>query len=45
MDTDSFVIHTKSKDSNEDIADNVKKDLIHQIMTSIDDRSQVKIKR
>ena len=36
MDTDSSVIHIKTEDLYEDIADDVKKDLIHPIIESID---------
>ena len=36
MDTDSFIINVKTEDFYEDIADDVEKDLIHQIMKSID---------
>ena len=36
MDTDSFIINIKTEDFYENIADKVKKDLIHQIMKSID---------
>ena len=32
MDTDSFIIHTKTKDVYENIENDVEKDLIHQIM-------------
>ena len=31
MDTDSFIMHIKAEDFNKDIADDVKKDLIHHI--------------
>ena len=36
MDTDCFIINIKTEDFYEDIANNVEKDLIHQIMKSID---------
>ena len=36
MDTESFIIHIKTEDVYEDITDDVEKDLIHQIMKSID---------
>ena len=36
MDTDSFIIHIKTEDFYKDIADDVKKDMIHQIMKLID---------
>ena len=36
MDTDSFIIHTKPEDFYADIADDVKKDMIHQIIKLID---------
>ena len=36
MDTDSFIMHTKTESFYKDIADDVEKDLIHQIMKSID---------
>ena len=42
MDTDSFIIHIKTKDVYEDIANDVKKDLIHKIMTSIGHYQMVK---
>ena len=36
MDTDSFIMHIKTEDFYKDIADDVEKNLIHQIMKSID---------
>ena len=36
MDTDSFIINIKTKDVNEGIANDVEKDLMHQIMQSED---------
>ena len=36
MDTDSFIIHTKPEDFYVDIADDVKTDMIHQIIKLID---------
>ena len=36
MDVDSFIIHLKLKVFYKDIADDVKKDMIHQIMKLID---------
>ena len=36
MDTDSFIIQIKTEDFYKDIADDVKKDMIHQIMKLID---------
>ena len=36
MDTKSFVIHIKTEDFYGDIANDVKKDVIHQIMKLID---------
>ena len=35
MDEDSFIIHIKTKDFYEDIADNVKNGLAHQIIVKI----------
>ena len=32
MDTDGFIIHIKTEDFYKDIADDVKKEMIHQIM-------------
>ena len=50
MDTDSFIINIKTEDYYEDIADDVEKDLTHQIMNaiplrSIDNYLQEKIKK
>ena len=36
MDTDGFIIHIKIENFYKDIADVLKKNLIHQIMKSID---------
>ena len=45
MDTDSFIMHIKTKDFYKDIANDIeKKDLIHQIMKSIDHYRQERIK-
>ena len=44
MDTDSFIMHIKTEDFYKDIADNVKKRLIHQITGSIDHYLLEKIK-
>ena len=44
MDTDSFIIHIKTGDNYEDIANDVEKDFIHQIKKSIDHYQKVKIK-
>ena len=35
MDTDSFIIHIRTEDCYKDIADDVKKDMMHQIMKLI----------
>ena len=35
MDTDSFIIHIKSRDFYKDIADDVKKGLAHQIIVKM----------
>ena len=43
MDTDSFIMHIKIEDFYKDIAGNV--DLIHQIMKSIDNYLQERIKK
>ena len=45
MDTDSFITHIKTEDFYKDIADDVEKDLIHQIMNVIDHYLQDKIKK
>ena len=45
MDTDSFIINIKTEDFYEDIANDVEKNLIHQIMKSIDHYQQEKIKK
>ena len=46
MDTDRFIIHIKTKDFYEDVADDVeKKKMIHQIMTLIDHFQQKRIIR
>ena len=45
IDTYSFIINIKTKDGYKDIADDVKKGLIHQIMKSIDHCLQEKIKK
>ena len=44
MHTDSFIIHIKTGDNYEDIANDVEKDFIHQIKKSIDHYQKVKIK-
>ena len=44
MDTDSFIFHVKTEDFYEDIANDVEKDLIHQIIKSIDHCLQERIK-
>ena len=36
MDTDCFIIHIKTKNFYKDIAEDVQKDMIHQIMKLID---------
>ena len=36
MDTNSFIVYIKTEDFYEDIANDVEKDLIHQIMSVID---------
>ena len=45
MDTDSFIIYTKTEDVYEDIAKRLKKGLIHQITKSIDHFLQKRIKK
>ena len=45
MDTSSFIIHIKTEDFSEDIADDVKKDLIHQIMKLIDHYQKERIRK
>ena len=45
MDTESFIINIKTEDFYEDIADGVKKRLIHQIMKPIDHYLQETIKK
>ena len=45
MDTDSFIMHIKIEDLNEDIEMMLKKDLTHQILKSIDHYQKVKIKK
>ena len=45
MVTDSFIINIKTEDFYEDIEDDVKKDLIHQIMKPIDHYLQERIKK
>ena len=45
MDTNSFIMHIKTEDFYKDIADDVEKDLIHQIMKSISHYPQERIKR
>ena len=45
MDTDSFIMHIKTEDFYKDIADGVKKKLIHQIMKLIDHYPQERIKK
>ena len=45
MDTGSFIMHIKTKDFYKDIADDVDKRLIHQIMKSIDYYLLEKIKK
>ena len=44
MDTDSFIIHIKTEDVYEGIANDFKTRLIHQIMKSIDHYLQERIK-
>ena len=45
MDTDSFVMHIKTKDCYEDIADDVEKSMIHQIILLEDHYQWVKIRK
>ena len=45
MDTDSFIIHTKTEDVYENIADDAEKGLIYQIMKLIDHCLREKIKK
>ena len=45
MDTDSFIMHIKIEDFYKDIANDVEKDLIHQIMKSTDHYLQERIKK
>ena len=45
MDTDSFIMHIKTEDFYKVIADYVEKDLIHQIMKSIDHYLLERIKK
>ena len=45
MDTDSFIMHIKIKDFYKDIADEVKKDSMHQIMNVIDHCLKERIKK
>ena len=45
IDTDSFIMHIKTEDFYEDIADDVENNLIHQIMKSIDHYPQERIKK
>ena len=45
IDTDSFIIYIKSEDVYEDIADNVEKNLIHQIIKLIDHCLKEKMKK
>ena len=45
MDTDSFIIHIKTENFYKDIADDIEKDLIHQIMKSTDHYLQERIKK
>ena len=44
-DTDSFIMHIKTEHFYKDIADDVEKRLIHQIMMLIDHYLQERIKR
>ena len=45
MDTDSFIMHIKTEDFYKDIADDVEKDLIYQIMKSTGHYPQERIKK
>ena len=45
MDTDSFIMHIKTVDFYKDIAMMLKKDLIHEIMVSIEQYLQERIKK
>ena len=45
MDTDSFIMHIKTEDFYKDIANDIEKDLIYQIMKSVDHYPQEKIKK
>ena len=45
MDTGSFIINIKTEDFYEDVADDVKKNLIHQIMKSMDHYLRERIKK
>ena len=45
MDPDSFTIHTETKNFGKNIADDVEKGLIHQIMKSIDHKLKERIKK
>ena len=45
MDTDSFVMHIKTKDCYEDIVDDVEKSMIHQIILLKDHYQWVKIRK
>ena len=45
MDTDNFIINIKSEDFYKDIADDAKKDLIHQIMKLIDHYQKEKARK
>ena len=45
MDTNSFIMHIKTEDCYKDIADDLEKSLIHQIMKSIDHYLLERIKK
>ena len=45
METDSFIIHIKNEDFYKDIADDIKKNLIDQIMKWIDPCLQEKLRK